>query len=791
LKNAARIAAAFACAAVVLVAPAGAPAGEPPNQNDPCSAGGRDSCGTTGVGFYANYRYGIRWFGDYRGAVPGLPHTFCIDLRYWYPSPKYRFRKDTSATLKNRDGETVSVENRRRMAYAMWTFGQSSNPKQQAAVMLYVHSLMGDSQPGEVDPNGVGRGLPALFKKIAHDSARYHGPYRIDVALPATLSVGQSGAATVRVLAASGAGVPGLDLTLTAAGANVGRSATTDSQGNARVQLQATSVGELSLSARATGLPSTLPVIYTPAFPAAARNGQRLAGPASQVVTGSAGSSAAKAQIVVSSAATPATVVAGGASRDQVTIQNAASTFRVRAAANLFGPFRTQAEIACDGPPFWTGTVTTAGSGTYTTDPVKLDDVGWYQYQHDVPDDPNHVGVTTSCGDTKERVKVVAAPLVYTNVSSQSADPGAQIFDRVTVDGLAGQRATVRVALYGPFSSPKSIRCSGPPVWSGKIDAPDDGDYQTPPVKLTDAGYYTFHETLEGSEFVLPRKTRCGETSETTVVGGAHTIVSAEVVVPGSTVFDRIKVIGLRASDRIDVQLFGPYASRSAISCKGTPYWRGSVAAKASGTVRTPAIVLKNVGFYTFVERVGAKVKTVCGEAAETSLARPLVLTGRGDPAARARHVAAGNPLEPTRVRVAALGIDAPVFPVSISLSAGALAVPPLIHRAGWWADGVTPGSRAGATLIAGHVDSAKAGLGAFGPLRAARRGQKVQVTTRNGQTRTYRIVSVQEMPKEQLPTSPYSRRGRPRLVLVTCGGPFNAAIGHYRDNIVVTALPA
>ena len=29
------------------------------------------------------------------------------------------------------------------------------------------------------------------------------------------------------------------------------------------------------------------------------------------------------------------------------------------------------------------------------------------------------------------------------------------------------------------------------------------------------------------------------------------------------------------------------------------------------------------------------------------------------------------------------------------------------------------------------------------------------------------------------------------RLVLVTCGGPFDQAAGHYRDNIVVTAVPA
>jgi hypothetical protein len=46
-------------------------------------------------------------------------------------------------------------------------------------------------------------------------------------------------------------------------------------------------------------------------------------------------------------------------------------------------------------------------------------------------------------------------------------------------------------------------------------------------------------------------------------------------------------------------------------------------------------------------------------------------------------------------------------------------------------------------------------------------------------------------MLKSKLPTSIFSRRGRPRLVLVTCGGPFDPSIGRYRDNVVVTAVPA
>jgi sortase family protein len=695
--------------------------------------------------------------------------------------------------LKNRDGETVSLESRRQLAYAVWTFGRTSDPNRQAAVMLYVHSRMGDAAPGEVDPNALGRGIPALYERIAHDADRYHGPYRIDVNMPTKLAAGQQGAATIRVRAASGVAVPGVGLQLTATNATAPKTATTDPQGVAHVTLTTTTAGEIKLVVRAPGLASTLPVVYAPSTPAAARNGQRIVAPTSQVVTGSGGSSAAKAQVQVTSIATPATVVAGGVSRDRLSIRGAASSFKVSASASLFGPFRSQSEIDCGGTPFWTGSVNISGSGDYTTGPVKLDQTGWYVYQHDVPDDPSHLGATTPCTDAKERVRVVARPVVYTSVSQQTAVPGAQIFDTINVGGLAGEKAVVRAALYGPFPSAKAISCSGKPVRTWSINVQADGEYKTPPVTLTSAGYYTYHESLDTSEFVQGAQTKCGETTETTVVGGVSTLVSAEVVFPGASISDKVIVLGLGTKTAtIEVQLFGPFATRGAINCSGTPYWHGTVTAHGDGVVRTQPVRVAKAGFYTFHENiVGSPLKTGCAEVAETSLARPLILTGRGDPVSRAATTVSPSPLQPTRVRVPALDIDAPVYPVKISVPKGALDVPPLIHRAGWWLDGMTPGSRTGSTLIAGHVDSAKAGLGAFGPLREARPGQTVQVTTKNGQRRTYRIVSVQVMLKEKLPPSIYSRLGRPRLTLVTCGGPFDPSVGHYRDNVVVTAVPA
>jgi hypothetical protein len=35
-----------------------------------------------------------------------------------------------------------------------------------------------------------------------------------------------------------------------------------------------------------------------------------------------------------------------------------------------------------------------------------------------------------------------------------------------------------------------------------------------------------------------------------------------------------------------------------------------------------------------------------------------------------------------------------------------------------------------------------------------------------------------------------FAREGPPRLTLITCGGPFLAEFGSYRDNVVVVAEP-
>src|SRR4051812_21272387 len=143
---------ALACAFGFLAAAQGAYEATPPNRADPCARSARNTCGTAGAGYYHVGPYGQRWYGNFRNAISGAGTAYCIDLRFWYPSSKYRYRETGSGALLNKDGEPVSELHRQLIAYAIARYGQTTDPDQAAAVMLYVHSLMGDGRPGELNP---------------------------------------------------------------------------------------------------------------------------------------------------------------------------------------------------------------------------------------------------------------------------------------------------------------------------------------------------------------------------------------------------------------------------------------------------------------------------------------------------------------------------------------------------------------------------------------------------------------------------------------------------------------
>jgi hypothetical protein len=97
-----------------------------------------------------------------------------------------------------------------------------------------------------------------------------------------------------------------------------------------------------------------------------------------------------------------------------------------------------------------------------------------------------------------------------------------------------------------------------------------------------------------------------------------------------------------------------------------------------------------------------------------------------------------------------------------------------------------------GVAIIAGHVDSEAAGRGAHYGLKDLKIGDAVQVIGSDGHACIWTVTASPEMTrKTALPSSLFVTTGPPRLALVTCGGAFNAATGHYPDNVIVRAAPS
>jgi len=149
-----------------------------------------------------------------------------------------------------------------------------------------------------------------------------------------------------------------------------------------------------------------------------------------------------------------------------------------------------------------------------------------------------------------------------------------------------------------------------------------------------------------------------------------------------------------------------------------------------------------------------------------------------------------GNVAPPARIRLPSLGVDTAVVAVGVD-ARGEMAVPEDVREAGWYRFGPAPGSAAGSSVVSGHVDDKVQGRGAFYRLVDLAVGDPVVVTTAAGADLAFRVSAVRRIPKSTLPVDElFARDGPPHLTLVTCGGAFDRALGSYRDNVVVTAVP-
>jgi hypothetical protein len=153
-----------------------------------------------------------------------------------------------------------------------------------------------------------------------------------------------------------------------------------------------------------------------------------------------------------------------------------------------------------------------------------------------------------------------------------------------------------------------------------------------------------------------------------------------------------------------------------------------------------------------------------------------LLPSAQGPPPA-ARPVTLTIPLIGVRTDLVTLGLTA----------SGAMQVPSSTKVAGWFTGSPLPGA-VGSAIIAGHIDSLT-GPGVFYRLSELQAGDRVYVGQVDGSTVEFQVTAVRSYLKEHFPTQgvfgpiPY-----PQLRLITCGGDFDFATGHYLSNTVVYA---
>jgi sortase (surface protein transpeptidase) len=169
--------------------------------------------------------------------------------------------------------------------------------------------------------------------------------------------------------------------------------------------------------------------------------------------------------------------------------------------------------------------------------------------------------------------------------------------------------------------------------------------------------------------------------------------------------------------------------------------------------------------------------RPAAGVAALPAPTGPIVAPPPTDPSPVSRPVSLTIPLIGVQTRLITLGLT----------SSGALQVPSSTSVAGWYTGGPKPGA-IGSAIIVGHIDSVT-GPGVFFRLSELRPGDKVYVKRADGTLVEFRVTSVQTYLKDRFPTEAvYGPTPDPELRLITCGGAFDYATGHYLSNIVVYA---
>lgn len=140
----------------------------------------------------------------------------------------------------------------------------------------------------------------------------------------------------------------------------------------------------------------------------------------------------------------------------------------------------------------------------------------------------------------------------------------------------------------------------------------------------------------------------------------------------------------------------------------------------------------------------------------------------------------------PVRISIPAINLDTALDQVGLKPD-GSLEVPADPYMAGWYINSPTPGE-IGPAVIDGHVDQV-GDIAIFWRLRELKPGDTIEISRQDGSTAKFKAGFLEQFSQDNFPTQKvYGNINYAGLRLITCGGIFNPATGHYSDNIVVFA---
>ena len=181
---------------------------------------------------------------------------------------------------------------------------------------------------------------------------------------------------------------------------------------------------------------------------------------------------------------------------------------------------------------------------------------------------------------------------------------------------------------------------------------------------------------------------------------------------------------------------------------------------------------------------------TAIGCGALEKPATPVVAGSAPGNVASASRALTTGPLMPTsppaRLSIPALKVAVPVIGLGLQED-GAMQVPSDATTVGWYTKAPTPGAL-GPAVLAGHVDYKKR-PGTFAHLDDLKAGDAVDIVREDGSMAMFTVSKTERYAKDKFPSDAvYGPIDHAGLRLITCGGDFDSAKGHYVDNIVVYA---